>query len=807
MKRLLASALALAFAAAPALADPTPSFDTITVGGKLFTSDALSGAGSISSSGFAAAVATGKPMRLAAGTYPYTGPTVTVPNDLTLDPGALIACTGSNLVLTGSINAGRYRIFAPGCTPSFAGNPEKLTAAFPEWWGAVGDYAGGGTGTGTDNTLAFQNAINSGVGALQLSGQASYRFTSLTLQHSNFAVVGLSRDTSQMWQDDPTGLLDGILQSGHYGGFKVADVGFNRIQPGIGQAAYVYAYTKGAGYTAGQVLAVPGGTASQAAAVTVDTVDGSGGILTAHVSTPGAYTKAPQGLVAPTSSPGSGAQLWITWGGPSLLHFEDSYFVQILGNQFGGPAWNGITIDSANIQANKFYIRGNQVFGMENDGVFAMGSASYPVGDIFVESQNYIQQNGRAGVEFYQNIGGSFVTDNAIYANGIGVIADTGPLAPGAINDLKVRHNDVDSNTTYSVWYKGVTSGHYQQNWTSAAGGRFVCTLCANISMDGFHAEGAGSGITLNGSSAIEGAGALFAGSTLPLAINPYGATASKNINFTGAAWTYGSGYFVTFGAGTPAPDFVTVGVQLDGNEAVATGGNYPAHFTVVGATSPSNINNTATSQTLWGQSNSIFNQNGAAGGYGNIMNGYSGVAIGQYNNLSGPYSQLRGQLTGDHGLFGSDCWSSGATSGAASITYAGQNQACRYVLYGTIGGGTTGRLTSDGLAASAINTVNVVDGMARNMSLQIIARDVTTPGNSYAWTVPVSLLTRGTGAASTALSLGTPAILSTGTTAGAAVSATADTTNGGLALSFTAPSGSDTWRVTAVINDAEQFQ
>ncbi len=755
---------------------------------------------------FAAAVATGRPLRLKAGLHTYAGPPLTVRNDLTFEPGARLACGSSNLQLTGSVAAGRFQIFASGCTPKLSDGAGKLGPAFPEWWGAIGDYADGGPGTGTDSTAALQNAIDSGVGVLQLGAGAAYRFSTLRVHRSNFALLGISRDTSRLIQDDPTGRLDGIVQDGHQGGLTVADIGFSRLGAGIGSALSGYPYSGGRGYSVGDVLAVTGGTARQAAALTVDAVDEGGAILAVHVSTAGVYSRAPAGLLALSSRFGQGAELWVTWAGPSLLRFEDSYFVQILRNQFGGAGWDGIGIDSVDVEANKFYIRGNQIFGMANDGISAAGTAAVPVGDIDVEGQNYIQQSGRAGLEFTGRVDGSFVTDNAVFANAIGIIADTGPLAPGSINDLKVRNNDVDSNTVFSVWFKGVSSSHYQGNWTSAAGGRFVCTLCQNLSLDGNHTEGPGAGVTLNGAQNVEGSGTLFAGGSQPLVINPYRGTASKFISFSGGTWAFGSGAYATFGAASPAPDFVTIGAQIDPNERLTAGGRYPAHLTILGSTGPSDINDQASSRVLWGEQNRIFQRNGAAGGYGNAVNGYAGLALGQYHDLRGAYSQLRGLEAADHGLFGLDCWANGAATSSISASYAGQSQSCRTVLFATIASGGTGRLTADGNLPSGTNVANVDEGMARNMSLQLVARDVSTPVNSYAWTMPVALLTRAGAPDTTALALGTPSVATTGRTSGAAVSATADTTNSGLALRFTAPPGSDMWRVTAVINDAEQW-
>src|SRR5262249_28367276 len=47
---------------------------------------------------------------------------------------------------------------------------------------------------------------------------------------------------------------------------------------------------KGSGYVVGDVLDVNGGTFTTQAQLTVDSVDGGGGVITVHVSTQGSYT-------------------------------------------------------------------------------------------------------------------------------------------------------------------------------------------------------------------------------------------------------------------------------------------------------------------------------------------------------------------------------------------------------------------------------------------------------------------------------------------------------------------------------------
>ena len=69
----------------------------------------------------------------------------------------------------------------------------------------------------------------------------------------------------------------------------------------------------GTGYTAGGVLTQSGGSAVTAATYTVGTVDGSGVILTASVTTGGNYTTKPANGLPATGGTGSNATFNLTW--------------------------------------------------------------------------------------------------------------------------------------------------------------------------------------------------------------------------------------------------------------------------------------------------------------------------------------------------------------------------------------------------------------------------------------------------------------------------------------------------------------
>ncbi len=104
----------------------------------------------------AQASATGRSLRLPAGSYSYAaGTPLTVSAPVVFEPGAVLTCSGSDVAFTGVLTAPRSQIFASGCTPTIGPVNDAL---YPEWWGAS-------CGGNADSTAAIQAAINAASGA------------------------------------------------------------------------------------------------------------------------------------------------------------------------------------------------------------------------------------------------------------------------------------------------------------------------------------------------------------------------------------------------------------------------------------------------------------------------------------------------------------------------------------------------------------------------------------------------------------------------------------------------------------------
>lgn len=69
----------------------------------------------------------------------------------------------------------------------------------------------------------------------------------------------------------------------------------------------------GTGYSVNDVLTLSGGTSTLTAQVTVNTVNGSGGVTSATLTRAGTYTAIPTGFLSFTGGTGSGFQVGMTW--------------------------------------------------------------------------------------------------------------------------------------------------------------------------------------------------------------------------------------------------------------------------------------------------------------------------------------------------------------------------------------------------------------------------------------------------------------------------------------------------------------
>jgi len=168
-----------------------------------------------------------------------------------------------------------------------------------------------------------------------------------------------------------------------------------------------------------------------------------------------------------------------------------------------------------------------------------------------------------------------------------------------------------------------------------------------------------------------------------------------------------------------------------------------------------------------------------ASGNYSTVVGGAFNSSNGQFSTVIGANGQSRA-IVGNivtSAQFGAVSFSNGTAQGAILIIGKQTTDA------------TSTRLTSDGNAASTTNQVILPNNSAYTFRGEIVS-GVTGGGNSKSWTIE-GLIKRGANAASTTLVGST--VTSMYADVGAAtwtIALSADTTNGGLAVTFTGQAG-----------------
>ena len=176
----------------------------------------------------------------------------------------------------------------------------------------------------------------------------------------------------------------------------------------------------------------------------------------------------------------------------------------------------------------------------------------------------------------------------------------------------------------------------------------------------------------------------------------------------------------------------------------------------------------------------------------------YSIVTGGRNNTSNAQYSRVGGYYSTSQGVEGKDAWASGRFSAQ------GDAQTGTFVLRSDTTDATPEALTTNNGTAGTTNQIILPNNSAYSFSGTIIARQQASAGSDYAaWEIKGALLRDGS-AATTVLGNGIKNSLYA--SAGAAawdVSLTADTTNGGLAITVTGSAATNI-RWVATVNTSE---
>ena len=176
-------------------------------------------------------------------------------------------------------------------------------------------------------------------------------------------------------------------------------------------------------------------------------------------------------------------------------------------------------------------------------------------------------------------------------------------------------------------------------------------------------------------------------------------------------------------------------------------------------------------------------------GGYSNQATGTGSVVTGGFSNLSSnSFGTVNGGTNGvTRAIVGNSIFPS---CDSPITTTQGATQAGLVILARETTNATATLLASNASAAGTTNQVIMPNNSAYYFKGSVIA-NVTGAANGAAWSIEGAIM-RGANAASTVL-IGTPTVNRVGATAGASawsVALTADTTNGGLAVTVTGAAG-----------------
>jgi hypothetical protein len=194
------------------------------------------------------------------------------------------------------------------------------------------------------------------------------------------------------------------------------------------------------------------------------------------------------------------------------------------------------------------------------------------------------------------------------------------------------------------------------------------------------------------------------------------------------------------------------------------------------------------------------------AGGTGNVVGGnFNAIGGGASNSLGGVSSAIPGgQAATDRNRNNWIGWASG------KLVNQGDAQTGKQLLIGQIATATGLRLTSDQLAASAVNIVNIPVGTAYHTLISATCRDVTS-GSLAAWDQSSGLLWRAATATvnySGGYSAATAPTRVSGGLSAATLAITPDSTNEGLSVVITPPAGNtDTIHCAALAATTEEVQ
>jgi hypothetical protein len=394
-------------------------------------------------------------------------------------------------------------------------------------------------------------------------------------------------------------------------------------------------------------------------------------------------------------------------------------------------------------------------------------------------------------------------TDNTAGANSSFVGAGTTNTANGTSNAIVSGLNNSTSGTfafigagqanTAAGYHNFIGGGQTNSGTASAAvttqSGTMNGTTAVTLSGSNANIK---VGQLITGTSIVTASGttpftyvAAISGTSLTLSQNASGSSTSTLSFFTPHGVVVGGGNNQATGSYSFIGGGGDAGTAANRNTASADWG------TVVGGRA--NLASAVSAFVGGGGTDGANTGGNTASGIGSsVLGGFSNQASGQWASVSGGLQNLANGFASIvvNGRYGSTRGIVGNISFPASnvpiAQSGGASQSALLVLGRQTTDATATALTSDTSAAGTTNQVILPNNSAYFFTGEVVS-GVTGGGNTKGWTIE-GVIKRGANAASTAL-VGTPTVTSTYADAGAStwvIAVTADTTNGGIRVTFT---------------------
>jgi len=545
----------------------------------------------------------------------------------------------------------------------------------------------------------------------------------------------------------------------------------------------------------------------------------SGGV--AGLSAPGIGTGGGQEVFDIYSS---GNSIWLSTGGGKRVGAQveirpggdGTNYLSFTGGTNGNPVQINALGNNTNISIVLAPKGTGALQAQLNDGTATGGNAR---GAYAVDWQTFRNTADNVASGFASNISGGYL--NTASGGSSGVLSGTQNTAAGALTVIAGGIGNATTLSNYGNSYSIVGGGY-----TNSANGVF------NFIGGGFTNSGTSASavttqsgtmngttaVTLSGSNASIRVGQIISGTSISLFPPTYVAAISgTSLTLSQAA----------SGSSTSTLSFFTPhGVVVGGGNNQATGSysfiggggdagtaaNRNAasgDWSFVGGGARNAASNSGSVVCGGGTNGTTFGANTASGQYSAIVSGFSCTSSGEgsfvgngYANLSnGQYSFIGAGTRGTaRSIAGNHVFPAHANPVADA---SGINQTALLVIAVQTTDATATALRSNTAAAGTTNQVIMPNNSAYFFRGEVVA-GVTGGGNTKGWIIE-GVIKRGADAAATAL-VGTPTVTSSYADAGASawtIAVTADTTNGGLRVTFTGQA-STTIRCVAQIRTTE---